>query len=156
METSAEDDDTHLEVIGIKVENENQARWVDVLTIGDGQLEERFRQLVKQKGNPGSAIYWMRKQLFAEGRGMVDVELLKQAYLKGNIELLRNLAQEMFLEPITKGELQTILSTAMRNFWTGNDVQDIHNKDKEKRIWKIICCRNNNAVFGESFVALER
>jgi hypothetical protein len=147
MKKATEDDHHEYIVLGnIQVASSELKTWVELLTNNDEQLELKFRQLYETKGTVLSAITHLRRQLFAEGRGKVCLDLILSAYRNERWELMRSLTEEIFLEPISMSYLQTTLKVAKQNGWDFDLVMRVHNIHKEKRIWQIICCKNNNSI----------
>jgi hypothetical protein len=145
MRKKATDEDHNLKVLGdIEVASVQMYQWVNVLTKHDETLEQRFRQLYEAKGSVLSAILALRKQMFAEGYGNIEANIVWDVYNKEDCERLRWLTEEIFLESISFGYLKTLIKVAKENWWRFEQVLEVHNTYKEKRIWQIICCKNPN------------
>lgn len=119
----------------IQVASQELKKWVELLTNNDEQLEQRFRDLCVAKGTVLSAIMHTRRQLLSQSN-------LKQELNMDDMEQFRQQLEQMFLEPVSIGYAKTILKVAKLNGYSSFDIINKHLENPEKRVWTIICCKN--------------
>lgn len=118
----------------IHVASQELKNWVELLTNNDEVLEQRFRQLYETKGTVLSAIMNLRRELLTQSN--------QQELNMDEMEQFRQQLENMFWEPVSIGYSKTIKRVMQINGFKPEDIVKEHMAKPEKRIWQIICCKN--------------
>lgn len=122
-------------ILGNVEVTEEMFDWFNLLAKGNEDRINQFALLNDESPTAPSTIIRYRRKLLEQQPKNLRIE-------EGTLEELAEQLQEMFLEPIWEGYVKTIKKVMQKNNWTWKDVVREHYEDMEKRIWRIISCKN--------------
>lgn len=125
----------HYTILGSVQVTEEMFSWFNLLTKNEEQRVSEFAMLNDECRTTPSAIIHYRRQMLKKQPQDLKITSDKPEEIAKQLE-------EIFLEPIDAGYVVVIKKTMERTGWTWNDVIQKHYEDIEKKIWRIVSCKN--------------
>lgn len=117
----------------------DQINWIIYLTGNDFNEVETFLEHFRlAKGHFAGAIRRHKDYLRQQGRGNVKIESLENAVNENNINRLKELLEEMFLEPISDSIVEKTMDALHKNNKALNKLYELHKQQLNYRIQKLI------------------
>lgn len=119
---------------------DSHIKWIRLLTQDkDEEIEKYERFLDLSRDNGMSAICKYRTQLQNEGiRGKVSVVETKKAFEKNNLDELKELLQELFLEYMDVATIKIIVKKLHKTDLTVEKMFQLHSENPKARLLSLI------------------
>lgn len=126
-------------ILGDVKVTEEMLLWFILLTQGNEDKVREFAILNDECSTTPMAILKYRRQMLDKQSKDLKIDA------EGSDEIAEQL-ETMFLEPIWPRYARLIKRVMKKNGWTWDDVVQEHYKDIEKRIWRIVSCKNSKYI----------